>query len=379
MFCSLLHGYFGRMVWSVTNAYSDLNPTVSQNGLVYSLFFVGYIFVQIPAGLVSDRYRPNVVTGSALIGLTFSLFLGAIAWNIELVYVSSLVLGLSAGWIYPGTLKTMTCLFPKRDKRTIAIGYYSLSWPMSVVLLGVLIPPIAVNFGWRSSYYLVALVALMIGVFAYLIKLQTFTPQKLSLSFLISKNSIVLAVAGFLFYFAYWSITFFSYDYFLQIGISPYAAGIALSSLAIAGIPSTIGSGFIMNRIGIKKMAIFSLMAYGILAIILPETRVLFAIVMIAIAMGFFRFFMTPINSAIISVTGEQKAGSLAGFTNIFWQASGIAGPIFAAYVIEILGYSAFWYAMGLIVLLSCIFYGIVSIPKRVVVRDVIERGPEYV
>ncbi len=357
--------YFGRMVWSVTNAYSTLNPTVDQTGLVFSLFFVGYIVVQVPAGLASDKFKPNIVTGSALVGLAGALVLGGIAPSMEVEYVSSLALGLCAGWIYPGTLKIMTVLFPRREERTVAIGYYSLAWPLSIILLGIVLPPIVLSFGWAWGYYIVAIVALIIGVLAYLSKIEAFVPQKPSLSFLVGKNAIILALAGFLFYFAYWPITFFAYDYFLNIGLSDYAAGIALSALAIAGIPSTFVSGFVMNKIGIKKIAIISLVAYGVIAIALPEVRAFVVIIPIALAMGFFRFFITPTNSAIVSVIGEDRAGSLSGFVTIFWQGSGIIGPVVAAYMIDVLGYSSFWYAMGLIVLSSCIFYAVLHIPSR--------------
>ncbi len=82
--------YFGRMMWSVFDVYATtLQPTLLADSFVFSLFFVGYVAVQVPAGLVSDRVRPNLVTGASLIAVGLTLFLGGAAADMGIEYLSS--------------------------------------------------------------------------------------------------------------------------------------------------------------------------------------------------------------------------------------------------------------------------------------------------
>lgn len=363
--------YFGRMVWSVVGIYSSLHPSVAETGLVFSLFFVGYIVVQVPAGVISDRVRPNLVAGLAQLVLAVSLLLGGLAPTIEVEYVSSVIMGFSAGWIFPCTLKIMTALFEDRKKRLVMMGYYSLAWPLSIIFLGILLPPVALNLGWEWAYYVLAIISFLLGVLFLSSEVRGFKPQRMSFSFLVSKNSIIIALAGFLFYFAYWPVTLFAYDYFVSIGLGSYLSGVAVSSLAIAGIPSTLISGYVMNRLGIKKTVLISLLVYAALLFAMARTSVFALIIAIALVMGFFRFFITPANADIISVVGESRAGALSGFANLIWQASGTIAPIYAASVIGTFGYGANWMVMSFVVLAACVFYALISIPKaKPVKRD---------
>lgn len=350
--------YFGRMMWSVFGVYATtLHPHVIEDSIVFSLFFVGYVVVQVPAGLVSDRIRPNLVTGLSLIGVGFTLLLGGAAQTIAMEYLSSLLMGLTAGWIYPDTVRALTALFPGRDRRNVALGYYSLAWPLSVFLLGIVLPFTALTVGWRGGYDVMALLSIGLGVVYLLTDVRTFRPQKASLSFLVNRDSLLIALGGFAFFLPYWAITLFAFYYFVAIGIPDFAAGLAVAFLALAGIPSTLLSGFVMNRMGIRRSAVAFLILYAATIVLLGVFRELYVILAVALAMGFFRFLLTPINAAIVSAIGEDRAGHVTGFANLFWQTSGVVAPVLAAFLIEGFGYAVTWYVMAGIVLVAAVVY----------------------
>ncbi len=358
--------YFGRMMWSIFDVYAtSLRPTLLEDSLVFSLFFAGYVVVQIPAGIVSDRVRPNVVTGASLIAVGTTLLLGGIAGDMTTEYIASVLMGLAAGWIYPDTVRVVTALFPRHEQRTVAIGYYSLAWPLSVFLLGIILPATATAVGWRGGYGIMALLAIVLGTAYLFTDVRGFRPQPAKLSFLVNRNSILIALGGFAFFLPYWAITLYAFDYFTSIGMNGFAAGLAVAFLALAGIPSTLGSGFVMNWLGIRRTAVASLLLYGVTILVFAIFRDFYVILATALAMGFFRFLLTPINAAVVSVVGEDRAGHITGFANLFWQGSGVVAPVAAALLIEAFGYTTNWIVMGAMVFAAAALYGSLTLPSR--------------
>ena len=81
--------------------------------------------------------------------------------------------------------------------------------------------------------------------------------------------------------------------------------------------------------------------------------------------MGFFGFLISPLFAAVVSVVGEEHAGHITGFANLFWQGSGIVAPVVAAALIDAYGYGVTWWVMGAIVFLAVVLYGQIRIPGR--------------
>ncbi|WP_243675576.1 MFS transporter [Vulcanisaeta distributa] len=159
---SFFMSYFSRLAWGIVSAYSSLRPTVVEDGIVFSLFFIGYVVVQVPAGIISDRVSPKYVITISLIGLAVSSFVSGIANTMWVEYVASLFMGLSAGWIYPATVKLLTINFTGPEL-PVAMGYYSIAWPLSIVLAGATLPEVCTVLGWRWSYYIIALTSIIIA------------------------------------------------------------------------------------------------------------------------------------------------------------------------------------------------------------------------
>ncbi|HEU16926.1 MAG TPA: MFS transporter, partial [Nitrososphaeria archaeon] len=167
-FAAFFLSYYSRLAWSVLSTYSSLRPTPYEDGLIFSIFFAAYIAVQIPAGLVSDAIDPKKVLVMALLGLAASSVLGGAAGTIWVEYIGSLFMGFSAGWIYPTTIKLLSTNFEGRGLAR-AMGYYSLAWPISIILLGVGLPTAAEDLGWRWGYYLIGVASFAVALAAVML------------------------------------------------------------------------------------------------------------------------------------------------------------------------------------------------------------------
>lgn len=231
---SFFMSYFSRLAWSIVSSYSTLKPTIIEDSVVFSLFFIGYVVVQVPAGLVSDRVGPKYVVMASLIGLAASSFVSGMANAMWVEYVASLFMGLSAGWIYPATVKLLTISF-RGPELPVAMGYYSIAWPLSIVLAGATLPEICTVLGWRWSYYIIALTSIIIASLYVPTNVRGYGGNArgaLNLKLLRNSDVMVVSLSGFLFFMSYWTITLYAYKYFLSIGLNDYVAGLAYSLLA---------------------------------------------------------------------------------------------------------------------------------------------------
>lgn len=357
---SFFLSYFSRLAWSIVSAYSSLRPTVVENSVVFSLFFVGYVIVQLPSGLISDRADPRRVVAAALMGLAASSIISGLGNNMSVEYAASFLMGFSAGWIYPGTVKLIAANFEGREL-PVAMGYYSLAWPLSIVLAGAVLPFISTSLGWRWAYYIIGAAAIAVSSLCLIV--DGASPPRagrtsVDFSAFKSRNAIVVSLSGFLFFLSYWIITLYAYDYFLALGFGDYLAGLAYSLLALLGIPSTAAAGYIIGKLNVKNTLVVFEAIYGVLAMLLGALKGVW-IIAVAAAMGFVRFVITPANSTAVSLIGKERAGSIAGLANLFWQLSGAVAPGVAAYLLLALGYRYLWFFSGFVILASALIYQI--------------------
>ncbi len=73
--------------------------------------------------------------------------------------------------------------------------------------------------------------------------------------------------------------------------------------------------------------------------------------------MGFARFTITPLNNDLLMRIGKHDAGAVTGFSNMFWQTSGMVGPLFSSFLISNFGFKILWLVLCVIILTASTFY----------------------
>src|SRR5262249_44446349 len=66
----------------------DLDPAMQ--GLILSSFFCTYAFMQVPGGMLADRYNPRVVLALSTVGWCFFQTLAAVATNWTMLLLTRL-------------------------------------------------------------------------------------------------------------------------------------------------------------------------------------------------------------------------------------------------------------------------------------------------
>lgn len=162
--------YFHRLSLSVVAAdlARDFKTTGSVLGLLGSMYFYCYAAMQFPAGLLSDSVGPRkTVTFSLLLAAAGSLLFG-LAPGLGTAFAGRVMVGLGVSMVFIPTMKILSQWFRATEFAVMAgllnaiggLGVLAGTW-----LLGLL----ATQFGWRTSFQLIAGCTVIILVLVWLI------------------------------------------------------------------------------------------------------------------------------------------------------------------------------------------------------------------
>ena len=159
---------------SIADAYhlSDV-----QLGKVFSALLVGYALFQTIGGRLADRFGPRrVLTAGVLWWGIFTaltaLVPAQIAGAIFLFMAVRFLLGAGEAVIYPAANRFIACWIPVRE-RGIANGWIFAGVGAGAGLTPPLITYIMVHYGWRTSFWVCAIVGTVAGLVWFVIARDT--------------------------------------------------------------------------------------------------------------------------------------------------------------------------------------------------------------
>lgn len=132
-------------------------------GAMASLFYLGYAAIQIPSGLLFERFGVRVLFTIALAATSASTFFVGLANSALQLKLARVVLGLAEGPLNVGILTTINRWFPTQEKAT-AVGVFM----SSIKVAPAIVPPICAYIiyvaGWREIFYLFAAPGVVIAI-----------------------------------------------------------------------------------------------------------------------------------------------------------------------------------------------------------------------
>ena len=135
-------------------------------GNLSALYFYAYASMQIPIGLMLDRFGPARLlgTGALLAGIGCVLF--ALADSLALAYAGRLLIGVGAGASWIGALAVIAQNFPHQRFAALAGGTQAFG------MLGATMGQVPLSFvvdaaGWRAAIWCLAALAFLLGVLLF--------------------------------------------------------------------------------------------------------------------------------------------------------------------------------------------------------------------
>lgn len=127
-----------------------LGLSVTQAGSFLSAYYIGPVLISLPAGWLADRWgvRGAMVLGQALIAV--GLFAAALAPTFSFLLIILVLAGAGYGVLNPTSTKAGMAWFPPRQRATV-VGLKQIGLPGGGALGALVMPPIALTFGWRAA------------------------------------------------------------------------------------------------------------------------------------------------------------------------------------------------------------------------------------
>ncbi|HXD08023.1 MAG TPA: MFS transporter, partial [Burkholderiaceae bacterium] len=166
----VLINYFDRISLSVAGPQLQeaFGLTPQDLGVLFSAFFWSYALLQIPAGMVLDRYGVTRVGrwGAFLWGIASTIT--ALAGGFGGIFVARMLLGIAEAPSFPANSKATGYWFP-RTERAMSTALFDAAAKFSNVIGVPLIALAVVHLGWRWGFGLVAAMSFAYFVAFYVV------------------------------------------------------------------------------------------------------------------------------------------------------------------------------------------------------------------
>src|SRR5580692_9951577 len=143
----------------------DLDPAMQ--GLILSSFFWTYAFMQVPGGMLADRYKPRIVIALSTIGWGFFQTIAAVSTTWPMLLLTRLGLGMTEAPIYPAGGK-LNAMWMTPNERARGATLLDGGAPLGAALGAIVIAGLIAEFdSWRISFVVAGVGTVLCGAFAW--------------------------------------------------------------------------------------------------------------------------------------------------------------------------------------------------------------------
>jgi sugar phosphate permease len=362
-----------------------MSPTVM--GVVLSAFFIGYGTMQIPGGIIADKFGPRktITMGIASWSL-FSLLTGAASSLTSLIWIR-ILFGLGEGMHPPAAFKALSAWFNSKE-RARANGFVMSSNTIGPTIAPILFATVMGAYGWRKAFVLVSIPGFLItlAVYWYLrdtpaehpqmtadelveIGKDEWTQEKIPFSALAKYK----ALWKLFFIYMTWDVTWWGFQawlpsYLLKVrGFTLVKTGVLAALPFAAGFIGLMVCSYISDWTGKRKATLISvLLGNAFFMLLTAKAGSATTAVIFLTATGFFLpAIQGPFWSLSMDLLPSRVMGYSSGFINTGGQIAGVGAPIIIGALIQWTGhYDAGFIFMAISAVLSALLVASISAPK---------------
>ncbi|GAB2748492.1 MFS transporter [Sinomonas soli] len=390
----ILINYVDRLSISVTQGplTKEFGLTAIEFGVLSSAFLWSYAIMQIPSGMLLDRFGVKKVWGASAVLWTVASVLTAIASGAWVIVLARVFLGVAEAPAFPGAMKATGLWFP-RHERGLCTAIFDSGTRLANVLGLPLIAFTVATWGWREAFWLQAVLSLVfLGAFLWR---YTGPKHKLAkgtlsaeeyryiieggatsedvrpasdwktIAYLLRQRkvwglSLGLAGAGYVL----WMLLTWLPGYMqtsmnqsvLQSGIYAAVPALAMfvSELTIGGwwVDRVIGRGANPDKVRKGVLVAGMIVALFTVGAAFSNSPIV-AITWIAIGSAGIALVYVTSNSLPALIAPEGSAGSLAAIVNCVNLLAGVAAPIVTGFIVDATGHFLYAFIIGGIALVG--------------------------
>jgi predicted MFS family arabinose efflux permease len=254
-------------------------------GLAISATFLGWVLLQLPSGLLMDRYdnRLLVWTGAAL--LFVAAVAGVLAPDYRTFLLTRFLGGGSAVFLWTANANVVDRSFPA-SRRAIGTGVFIASAPAGVSLAQFAGPLVAGALGWRATLLVYPTVTAVGLPFFYLllrepVRNETHLALSAFLDALRNRTVLLVSVSSFCAYSLFVFFNAWMPTYGTEvISVDLAAAGAMTAIVPAMGLLARPGGGWLSDRLGGRRRPVL----LGTFVLVLPA---LVGVTQVSSAIGF--------------------------------------------------------------------------------------------
>ena len=137
-------------------------------GLLASIYFWTYALLQVPAGLLADRFGPRQVISLALLVSAAGTVLFGCATSLTALYIGRFLTTVGVGVIFISIIKIQADWFRLREFATMA-GLVNLVANSGSLLSATPMAFVVDSWGWRTAFFLIAAYSLLMAAICWLV------------------------------------------------------------------------------------------------------------------------------------------------------------------------------------------------------------------
>jgi ACS family D-galactonate transporter-like MFS transporter len=168
IFVSVVINYMDRSNISVaaTMITSDLKLTPVQLGYIFSAFGWTYAILQIPGGIMADRYGARLVYAFSLIMWSAITIAQGFATGFIVLFILRMLIGVFEAPSYPINNRIVTSWFPDKERAT-AIAIYTSGQFVGLAFLAPLLTTLQYYAGWQGLFIITGIIGIAWGIAWY--------------------------------------------------------------------------------------------------------------------------------------------------------------------------------------------------------------------
>jgi ACS family hexuronate transporter-like MFS transporter len=154
--------YIDRQVLGILapSLQKEIGWSESQYGYIVTSFQAAYAASLVLAGWIVDRIGTRIAYALSLTIWSIAAMGHALAHSAFTFGIWRAMLGLGEGGNFPIAIKTVTEWFPKKE-RAFATGLFNAGTNIGAIVAPLVVPWIAVNYGWRMAFIITGAVGLV--------------------------------------------------------------------------------------------------------------------------------------------------------------------------------------------------------------------------
>lgn len=374
----------------------ELGFTMTQIGLMGTVFSWCYALAQIPTGWISDRLSARLVFAVGLIAWSFATMATGLFTSLWLILFCRAMLGVFEAPCWPVATKIISFWFPHQE-RGVAIGLFTSSAKWGPAIAPPILVAVMLYFGWRGIFLVSGGAGIVAGLLFYFFyrnpdqskslstqelayikaggggteHLMTSGETKISWASLFSYRSVWGLVIGYFCAIWIWNtFIIFMPSYLLHAyNISLAKMGFYASVPWLGGALGSMSSGYIVKWIGgrfglsplkanQRIVAAYAMFAACALLEISYITSFEAAMALMTITL----FFVSAINSCAWSMASEiappSMVSSVSSIQNFGGYFGGAFSPLVAGMIVDATGsFSWAFLSAGLIAVCGGLSY----------------------